>query len=265
MKTKNLLLVIVFALGISLPGIAQKTLSNIVKNGEIRIGMSGNQPPFCMKSKTGKLIGYEVELAMILAENMGVELKMVEMPFPELLKAVEDGTVDAVMSGMTITPARNLRVLFAGPYSVSGKSILTKSKTLANVSAAGEVNKPIFKIVCLGGSTSESFVKKYMDDAELITVNSYDEGVALVLNDGVDAMVADYPVCVVSVLRHQDAGLITLDAPLTIEPIGMALPAGDVQFLNLIENYISTLMLTGTIDILESFWFEEGTWLNSIK
>ena len=54
-------------------------------------------------------MGYEVDLAAILAESMGVKLKIVEMPFPELMQALESSKVDAVMSGMTITPRRSLR------------------------------------------------------------------------------------------------------------------------------------------------------------
>ena len=108
MKIKTLLLVCVMALAITVPGITQNTLSNIIKNGEIRIGMTGNQPPYSMKTKTDRLMGYEVDLAKILAESMGVKLNMVELPFSELMPGLQSGKVDAVMSGMTITPERNL-------------------------------------------------------------------------------------------------------------------------------------------------------------
>jgi len=56
---------------ISLPAFPQKVLSTILKKGELRIGMTGNQPPFTMKAKNGELIGYEVDLAKALAKNMG--------------------------------------------------------------------------------------------------------------------------------------------------------------------------------------------------
>ena len=121
---------------ISLPAFTQKVLSTILKKGEIRIGMTGTQPPFTMKAKNGELIGYEVDLAKALAKNMGVKLKIVEMPFSDLLGAIKAGKVDAVMSGMTMTPERNLEVLFAGPYLLSGKAILTKSKLIEEISAA---------------------------------------------------------------------------------------------------------------------------------
>ena len=265
MKIKKLLLAILLTIAVTVPGITQNTLSNVIKNGEIRIGMTGNQPPFSMKTKNDRLMGYEVDLATILAESMGVKLKMVEMPFSELMQALQSGKVDAVMSGMTITPARNLKALFAGPYTLSGKSILTKSKVLAEITEAEEANEKKYKITCLKGSTSEDFVRAYMSDTEIIPVENYDMGVAMVISDEADAMVADVPICLVTLLRYQDEGLVTLDEPLTIEPIGMALPPGDPQFLNLVENYLSALELSGALQLLDQIWFEDGQWLLNMK
>ena len=135
------LAIVVLMVSISLPAFPQKVLSTILKKGEIRIGTTGNQPPFSMKAKNGELIGYEVDLAKALAKNMGVKLKLVEMPFSDLMGALKTGKIDAVMSGMTMTPERNLEVLFAGPYILSGKAILTKSKLIEEISAATRLPK----------------------------------------------------------------------------------------------------------------------------
>jgi polar amino acid transport system substrate-binding protein len=265
MKIRSFLLLVLLSIFTYLPGLAQKTLQNIVKKGELRIGMTGNQPPYTMKSKTGELIGFEVDIAEALAESLGVKLNLVELPFSELMAALEKGSIDAIMSGMTITPERNLKALFAGPYSISGKSILTKSKVLSEIDEAEDANKKQYKIVCLKGSNSEKFVRLLMPDAQLITVGKYDDGVNMVLKNQADAMVADYPICVLSVLRYGNEGLVTLDSPLTIEPIGMALPAKDAQFHNLIDNYLSSLALTGALDLLQTYWFEEDSWLVEMK
>ena len=265
MKIIKLLLAIALTIAITVPGITQNTLSEIIKKGEIRIGMTGNQPPYSMKAVNDSLMGYEVDLARILAESMGVKLNIVELPFSDLMPALESGKIDAIMSGMTITPERNMKVLFAGPYTLSGKSILTKSKVLAEISEAEEANYKKYKITCLKGSTSEDFVRVYMPDTEIIPVENYDIGVDMVLNDQADALVADFPICLVTLLRYQHAGLITLDEPLTIEPIGMALPPGDSQFLNLVENYLSALELSGILQILDQIWLEDGEWILYMK
>jgi polar amino acid transport system substrate-binding protein len=248
---------------ISSPAFTQKVLSSILKKGEIRIGTTGTQPPFSMKSKSGELIGYEIELAQALAKNMGVKLKLVEMPFSDLLGALKAGKIDAVMSGMTMTPERNLEVLFAGPYLLSGKTILTKSSIVGEISNAANTKK--YKIVTLKGSTSVEFVKNYMPKHELVLVDKYNDGVDMILSGTADAMVADKPICVVTLMKNQGKDLVISDKPLTIEPIGMALPSDDPQFLNLVENYISSLELSGTLPLLEKSWFQDGAWMLNVE
>ena len=236
-------------------------LSRIVKNNELRVGMSGNQPPFSVKSKSGEMIGYEVDVARLLANAMGVELKLVQKPFGELLGALTAGEVDVVMSGMTMTPERNLKAAFVGPYIVSGKSILTKDQTLAKADETSDIDLANVKIVALESSTSQKFVEAFMSKAQLITTKDYDEAVQMVLDGQATAMVADFPICALSVMRYGDQGLVTLKEPLTIEPIGVAISPGDSLLLNMIENYLGALEVVGVLAELEAKWFEDGGWL----
>ena len=244
---------------------AQSKLSKITKSGVIKVGMTGNQPPFSMASKDGSLMGFEVDLAESLAESMKLKLEIVQMPFKDLLPALEKGNVDVVMSGMTITAERNLKVPFVGPYIISGKSILTKSASLAKAQNAEDLNQSDLKITALNGSTSEKFVKTLLGDATFIGVDNYDDAVKNLLEDQANVMVADFPVCALTMLRHPEAELATLNAPLTIEPIGIAVAPNDALFLNFIENYFNALALVGLLEELEAYWFEDGSWLINMK
>lgn len=240
---------------------AAPVLNRIVENNELRVGMSGGQPPFSVKSKDGSLIGYEVDLAKMLASAMSVELKLVEKPFGELLSALEKGEVDVVMSGMTMTPERNLKAAFVGPYIVSGKSILTKDKTLAQADETGDIDQADLKIIALANSTSQAFVETLMPKATLVKVQTYEEGVQMILDDKATAMVADFPICALSAMRYGDQGMVTLAEPLTIEPIGIAISPGDSLMLNMVQNYLVALEAVGALDELEAKWFKDGGWL----
>ena len=264
---KRILWIFALVFSIALSANAQKksSLDRIISSGELRVGMSGNQPPYSMESLAGQLIGYEVDLATALAEGMNVELKLVQKPFGELLSAMEAGEIDVVMSGMTITPERNKKALFVGPYMITGKSIMAKESNLEKLNEETEINQSDVSIVALKGSTSEDFAKLALPDAKLTLVDTYDAGVELLLNDEVGAMIADVEILQVTALRHPDKGLAVLDVPLTIEPIGIALPAGDFQFENLVTNYFSSLQMVGLLDLLEMKWFEDGSWLMQIK
>ena len=65
-------------------------------------------------------------------------------------------------------------------------------------------------------------------------------------------------------LRHPEAGLTTLKQPLTIEPVGIALPPNDSLFLNLVENYLGVLKTSGILEELNKKWFQDGSWLLQI-
>lgn len=246
------------------PAMAADTLARILQKGELVVGTAGDMPPFNMTTKDGKLIGLEPDLARFMANAMGVKPKIATMPFKDLLPALEAGKVDMVMSQMTITPQRNLKVAFVGPYFISGKAFLTKQSTIANAKKGSDVNKATVTLATLKESTSQYFVQLAIPEAKLLTTNTYDEAVKLVLDDKADAMVADYPVCVVSVFRYTGKGLVSVITPLTYEPIGIAVPAGDAQLINWVENFLNAAQGSGELEALTKRWMGQGDWLKEL-
>jgi ABC-type amino acid transport substrate-binding protein len=240
------------------------TLDRIAESGKIRVGMSGNQPPFNATSRSGQLIGLEVSFANLLAGSMGAELEIVTRPFGELLAALHAGEVDMVMSGMSINAERARTTAFVGPYAMAGKSILTKSATLAAAQAVGDLNKAGLKLAALENSTSQAFVERHVSEAQLVKIQDYDDGVQMLIDDQVDALVADMPICVLSVMRFPDVDLATLSQPLTIEPIGIAVPAGDPLFSGLLQNYLAAFEGVGALEQLRKKWMEDDSWVAAL-
>jgi len=239
-------------------------LDRILQRGEIRVGTAGSMPPLNMTTKEGEVIGLEPDIAKAIANAMGVKLRLETIPFSELLPSLEEGKIDMIMSGMTITSRRNLKVAFVGPYLKSGKAFLTKIKTLAAVDDTTELNSPDTKLAALEGSTSQLFVETVLFNTTLVKVRDYDEGVDMVIRDEVHALVADYPICVISVVRYPDKGLMSINAPLTYEPLGIAIPANDPHLINWTNNFLSSLEGSGALKELKKRWFENPTWLNKL-
>jgi len=266
-KLTKIVWVVILSVTFSSISFAQEssTISRILENGELRVGTSGNQPPYTFVNKENKVVGYEMDLATALSESIGVKLTVVQMPFNELLGALEKGKIDVIMSGMTITPERNLKAAFVGPYMVSGKSIMTKTANLEKLDEESEINQSQVTLVALEGSTSESFVKNFLPEAKLITTKDYDSAVKMVMDDKASAMISDVEIIAVTMLRYPNSDLTALTTPLTIEPIGMALPPNDFLFVNMVENYFSALQLAGYLDVWQKVWFEDGTWLLQMK
>jgi len=244
---------------------ASPVLDRIQKRGELIVGTMGGMPPLNMTAKDGEIFGLEPDLAKMMAGAMNVKVRFVTKPFAELLPALQAGEVDMVLSGMTITPRRNLKVAFVGPYFISGKAFLTKVKTIALAKEAVDVNNPNTKLVALKGSTSQAFAEAVLDKTTLYTTGTYDEAVDMVLKDKVQAMIADYPICVVSVFRYPEAGLLSVVTPLTYEPIGIAIPANDPLLMNWTTNTLNSIEASGQLDELRLKWFARGAWLDKLK
>ena len=258
------LVLTVFALWLPNADAKSPVLDRILKRGELVVGVSGNQPPLNMRTKTGTIIGLEADLAQMIADAMGVRLKLFPMNFNMLIPTLEDKGVDMIMSGMTMTAGRNLKIAFVGPYFLSGKSFLTKSQTIANLKDAAEIDSPRSTVAALDGSTSQLFVETIMPRAKLIRTKTYDAAVKMVLEGRVDAFVADYPICIISVFRYPDQGLISLITPLTYEPIGIGMPANDPHLVNWVENFLGTLEGSGQLEELRAYWFEDASWLKDL-
>jgi ABC-type amino acid transport substrate-binding protein len=256
------LLVLVAALPLN--AAAGDTLQRVIDFKVLRVGMSGNQPPMTMTNREGSLMGFDVDLAKALADAMKVKLEIVPMPFGELISALDKNQVDMVLSGLSITPERTEMVSFVGPYMMSGKSILTRNSVLTKIEASKDFNRKELKLLALNNSTSASFVRAVAPEAELIEIGSYDEGVALIIDGKADALVADMPVCVLSVMRYPDAGLRTLERPLTVEPVGIAVSKEDPQFFNLVDNYLRAYEKTGILGKLREKWFEDSSWVAAL-
>jgi polar amino acid transport system substrate-binding protein len=239
-------------------------LQRILESGELRVGLSADLPPLNMKNKQGEIIGFEVDLVQALARAMGLEVRFVERRFADLIPTLEKGEVDLVISGMTITPERNARVAFAGPYFVSGTSVVTKSKEIANVESTARLDDPSRTYAALDGSTSEKFVKEMLPRARLVTTPDYDTAVQMVIADEADALVADFQICTLSVWRHPEAGLSAMMTPFTVEPLGIALPADAPLLLNLVANYLNTLENTGLLTQFKAKWLSDGSWISEL-
>jgi len=239
-------------------------LDRIMAKKELKVGTAASMPPLNMTTKDGEVIGMEMDLARSFANAMEVKLTLSRMNFNELLPALEKGQIDMVLSGMTMTPQRNLKVAFVGPYFASGKSILTKKENVDSMDDLSKINHPDKVLVALKGSTSQIFVEQLLPNAKLRLADDYDQAVRMVLDNEVEAMVADYPICFVSVHRYPDQGLATLNKPISYEPIGVALPASDPLLLNWVQNALNFLEKTGQLDATTQKWFRDASWISRL-
>jgi polar amino acid transport system substrate-binding protein len=242
---------------------AGPALDKVLKKGELVVGTSGDYPPFSAKAKDGKLIGFDVDLAGVIAASMGVKLNVVQVPFANLLSSLESGKIDMVISAMTMTPPRNLKFAFVGPYFVSGQALLTTRETAFKAVTLNDVNKPDFTLVVPVGTTSETVAKNSLSKAKLIRAKNMDEALAILLSGKAKAILTDGATAAVATFRYQDKGILSTSA-LTFEPIGIAISPNDSQFENFLQNLLGGLKGGGELDMMIGKWFKDSSWVKDL-
>ena len=132
----------------------------ILASGTLRVAVSADRAPLNFKNPSDEIVGFEVDIVQALATAMGLELSLVQVPFAELLASLESGRADLAISGLTMTPERNARVAFAGPYFVSGMSVLSRSSEIAEVEDPEALDVAGRRYAAVSGSTSARFVRE---------------------------------------------------------------------------------------------------------
>lgn len=229
-------------------------LSRIQQRGKLILGTSGNMLSMS-EERDGKLVGFDIDLARLMASGMDVKLDIRTMPFDKLLSAVEKGDVDVVISNVTINPERNMRVAFVGPYMTSGKCIVTRKDTLAKAEEATDLNTADTRLATLAGSTSAAFARALLPKASITLVDDYESAVKMVNADKVGGLLSDYPICLSILKRYPDAGFVSLFSLLTYEPVGIALTGTDPLYINWTENFLTRLEGMGLLEELSLRWF----------
>ncbi len=232
----------------------ESTLAAITQKGELILGTSANMAPMTYTREDGKVVGFDIDIARLMADGMGVKLNIKTMPFDQLLTALEKGEVDVVVSNITMNPKRNLRVAFVGPYLTSGKCVVSKREDLAATQEGRDINVPETRFAALKGSTSAEFVEVLFPKASLTLFEDHDAAVKAILADQVGGLLTDYPICLSILKRYPDANFASVFSLLTYEPIGIALPGSDPLYINWTDNFLKRLDGTGLLRELSLRW-----------
>jgi polar amino acid transport system substrate-binding protein len=243
---------------------AESTIENTLKRGVLRVGMS-TFVPWAMKDKTGKLIGFEIDVANRLAQDTGVKIEFVPTKWAGIIPALLTGKFDVIIGGMGILPQRNLKVNFTIPYDYSGMSIVANKKLAAGFKRLEEFNLPEVKIAARLGSTAEMAVRKYMPQAKLQLFDDESQVIQELRSGRVHAMVASAPLPTYLALENPEILFLPLQETFTKEPIGFAVRKGDVDTLNYFNNWIRVVEAEGWLKERKQYWFNTKEWEKQLK
>lgn len=215
---------------------------------QLRVGVAANAPPMIGK-KAGEYTGVEAEFARALGARMGVPVRFVDMPFDQLLSALDAGKIDIVMSGMTVTDLRKPLAEFCEPYASSGQTLMVRADKLWSFAYPAVVFVINTRIGVEKGSLSETLARQKCPKAT-VTAFSSTEAAADALTAGrVDVVMADAPILWRVAAKNQAAGgdLVVIRRFLTHENLAWAVRRGDTEMLDIGNAAVRAWRADGTL------------------
>jgi polar amino acid transport system substrate-binding protein len=242
----------------------ESTLEQVLKRGVLRVGMS-TFVPWAMQDKTGKLIGFEIDVASRVAKDMGVKVEFVPTKWAGIIPALLTGKFDVIIGGMGSLPERNLKVNFTVPYEYSGMSMVANKQLAAGFKSLEDFNRPDVVLAVRLGATPVAAAHRFMPKAQLRKFDDESQAIQELLNGKAHAVVASAPMPAFQALKYPDKLFLPLKETFTKEPIGFALRKGDVDTLNFFNNWITVVQYEGWLAEREHYWFEAMEWEPLLK
>ncbi|MEM6943266.1 MAG: transporter substrate-binding domain-containing protein [Pseudomonadota bacterium] len=256
-------------LALSAPSIAsaQSVIEDVVSRGKLVVGLS-TFVPWAMRDKKGDLIGFEIDVANQLAEDMGVEVEFVPTAFDGIIPALLAKKFDVIITGMVMKPQRNLTVNFSDPYAfltvgMAANKALAEAdglETMEDWNSSG-VTLTIKRGTAPGETAARLFpkarVRQFDDDAQALQD---------VLNGNAHAFLTSEPKPAYYVIDNPDV----LYHPFGVGPFdpsasAFAVRKGDPDALNFFNNWIEYRKLDGWLDETHAKWFKGRDWLEQVQ
>jgi glutamate transport system substrate-binding protein len=227
---------------------AGTTMDRLHRAQKITIGSKFDQPGFGLKGLDGRPAGFDVEIAEIVAAELGIpadKIEWLETPSKVREDYLEQDKVDMVVATYTINDKRKQRVDFAGPYYSAGQAVMVAAD---DTSITGpESLRDGTKKVCSGtGTIPADKIKTYLQDAasQLVLFDTYDKCRDALKSGQVDAVTTDNVILLGYVAK--DAGAFKLAGDVfTAEPYGIGLPKGDNAFRTFVNDVLERIYRDG--------------------
>ncbi len=243
----------------------KSTLEEIIRRGELRVGFEAGYLPFEMADKKGNFIGFDIDVAKEMAKAMGVKLNLVNTAWDGIIPALVTKKFDIIISGMTITQERNLKINFAEPYIIVGQTILLNKKHEGIVKSYKDLNDPKYTLTSKLGTTGEQAIKRMIPKATYKSFEVESEAALEVLTGKADATIYDLPFCATFMAQQGAGKLIFLDEPFTFEPLAWAVRKGDPDYLNWLNNFLRQLKNDGRYERIYNKWIKSTEWIKDVQ
>ncbi|MEA4987825.1 MAG: amino acid ABC transporter substrate-binding protein [Anaerovorax sp.] len=274
MRKWSWILVLVLIIGVFATGCGTKgetdevtlddtSLTDIQAKGTLVVGCDDEFPPMGFRDENGEVTGFDIELAKLVAEKLGVEAVVQPIDWKTKEMSLESNKIDVIWNGYTIDKERNGKVEYTKPYLNNQQVIVVKADSEINAKAdlADKV---------VGAQANSSGLKAIKSDeafkdslAELKEYDTYPQAL-LDLEGRIDAVVID-KILIGYVMTQEPDTYRILDETMGDEFYGIGCRKGGVALRMAIDDALDELMEDGSIEALSTEWFGSNIVIRDIE
>jgi ABC-type amino acid transport substrate-binding protein len=218
----------------------------------LRIGVAPDYPPIIFQ-QDGVIAGMEADLAVNLAKGLNRSYQFVELKWDDLIPSLLDGRIDLIMSGMSVTDERQVRIAFCSPYLKTGQMALIRRADAARYATTAQIMMNRSDVGVQRGTTGAQFVRQQFSNAkEVVFLSAHDAALALNRNR-IDLVIHDAPV-IWWLASENEARLMVAGQPLTQEYLAWGVRRDDQELMEAANKVLERMKMDGTLDRIFKRW-----------
>jgi polar amino acid transport system substrate-binding protein len=226
----------------------------------LRVGVALSEPTV-MHDADGKLVGFSIDAARRLADDLGVAVEFVETSWSGIIPDLLSREFDLIMSGLWVTVPRALVINFTTPTAVEGIHVIASRAAAARLKSPADLDRPGTKIVVYAGTLQERLAARRFPNATLVKVSGDADHLAPVLAGEADAALVPTFAPQVIVRAAPDRLAAPFAQPLSSASAAIGVRKGDPDFLNFLDSWLAVQRDEGWLDERTSFWADPTNWL----
>lgn len=223
-----------------------------VEEGKFIFALSGEYRPFSYVDENGELVGFDVDIGMAIAEELGLEGEPYQITFNSIILGLQDKRYDAIVGSLAITNEREEQVDFSDPYYYSGAQLFVREDS--DITDFTDIDENT-EVAVAEGTTYHDMIVDYTSkvatyDSDVVALQALAQGRH-------DAVITDR---LVGLINIQEQGLDLKMVGDLIDTEEMAIPVrkGETELLNAINEALANIRASGKYEEINSKYFDEN-------
>lgn len=219
----------------------------------LRVGVSTNAPPLIYK-QGNKIIGLEADFARLFAQYLERPVQFIELNWDQQIPALLDNRTEIIMSGMTITQMRMVRIAFSDPYFRSGQMALVRIENANRFQLGYRSIAQSKSVGVIKNTTGQYFIEKDFPRIKRVSYNSSADAVTALQNNRIEVFIHDAPIILNMAAKFETAGLVAVNTMLTDEYLAWGIRKDNQGLLEEANTFLSILKDRGRLLPMVKRW-----------